>query len=80
MPGVTNHVSDLKRRMAWMNNFKNVPDVLASEPSHTRIYDIHSHFFLDLFRLDMTAGQSYSVAKRRRPGDLNALKLARGWS
>ena len=65
MRGVTNYVSEPKRRMSWTTDLKNVLYNLASAPSCYRISDIFNYFLFAFLKLVATADQS-SVDMRRR--------------
>ena len=65
--GITTHVSDPNRKMAWTIVSYKRPNVLVYAPYLPNIKSIQYHLFLAFRRLDMTVGQSSPAAVRRRP-------------
>ena len=77
--GITTHVSDPNRSTDWTTTFKNVPGLVMSTPSHTRICDSCTHLFLRFLRLYIITGKLLFMADRSLPRYLNDPNFTRGW-
>ena len=78
MQGVTPHVSEPNRNMAWTNALKLRPGICTPDPSFPITLDIHAHFFLYLFSFITTIFQSLYVATMMCPRYLNTVTFDRG--
>ena len=64
--GITFRIYDPKKITDWMTTLKNVPDILVSPSSRSRIYYIRSHFLITSLILYTTSGKSLSMDEIRQ--------------